>query len=115
MSAFIGDGQDRWPAVHRLDAARVYRLVLERGAEGPFHAVAEEGAPLKEIAEVIGRRLNVPTISLSPEQAAGHFGWFAMFAGVDCPASRERSRSLLGWKPEQPGLIADLDHPAYFQ
>ena len=115
VSAYIGDGLNRWPAVHRLDAARLYRLALERGVKGErFHAVAEEGVPFLEIAEVIGRRLNIPVVSKSPAEAAQHFGWFAMFAGIDAPASSARTRAELGWKPEQPGLIADVDHPAYF-
>jgi nucleoside-diphosphate-sugar epimerase len=115
VSAYIGQGLNRWPAVHRFDAARVYRLALEHGAGGGhFHAVDEEGVPFKAIAEVIGRRLNIPVVAKSPEEAAQHFGWFALFAALDAPTSSARTRAMLDWKPVQPGLIADIDHPAYF-
>jgi nucleoside-diphosphate-sugar epimerase len=115
VSAYIGDGQNRWPGVHLSDAAALYRLALEYGAKGEhFHAIAEEGVPFKKIAEVIGRRLNIPVASKSPEEAAAHFGWFAMFAGIDAPTSSAHTRAKLGWTPRGPGLIEDLDHPAYF-
>jgi len=115
VSAYIGDGQNRWPAVHRLDAARLYRLAIEQGVEsGPYHAVDEEGVPFKAIAEVIGRRLGVPVISKTPEAAAAHFGWFVRMASMDIPTSSARTRAALGWKPEQPGLLADIDQAGYF-
>jgi nucleoside-diphosphate-sugar epimerase len=102
--------------VHRLDAAHLYRLVLEKGSAGArYHAIAEEGVPFREIAGVIGRRLNVPVVSKTPEEAADHFGWFAHFAAIDNLASSERTREALGWQPTQPGLIADLDRPRFFE
>lgn len=115
VSAYIGDGSNRWPAVHRSDAARVYRLALERGAsDGPFHAIAEEGVLFRTIAETIGQHLGVPVESRDPKDAEAHFGWFTSFAGMDVPASSTRTRELLGWVPEGPTLIEDLDDAGYF-
>jgi nucleoside-diphosphate-sugar epimerase len=116
VSAYIGDGLNRWPAVHRLDAARLFRLALEKcAARSNYHGVAEEGVPFRQIAEVIGRRLNLPVVSKSSEEASKHFDWFAHFAALDNPTSSERTRQLLEWQPEQPGLISDIDRPSYFQ
>lgn len=116
VSAYIGDGSNRWPGVHRFDAARLYRLALERGAvDGPYHAVAEEGVPFKEIAGVIGRGLGVPVVSKSEDEAADHFGWFKGFAGMDIPASSERTRQRLSWQPTHPDLLTDIDQKAYFE
>jgi nucleoside-diphosphate-sugar epimerase len=110
LSAYVGDGTNRWPAVHRLDAAHLYRLVLEKGSAGArYHAVAEEGVSFRDIAQAIGRRLNVPVVSKSREQAAGHFGWLGAFVTMDNPTSSAISRRLLGWQPEGPRLIADID------
>jgi nucleoside-diphosphate-sugar epimerase len=110
VSAFVGDGLNRWPAVHRLDAALLYKIVLEKGSAGArYHAVGEEGVPVREIAEAIGRGLKVPVVSKSAEEAAAHFGWLAMFAGLDMPASSALTQKRLGWRPTGPGLISDLD------
>ena len=116
VSAYVGDGLNRWPAVHRLDAARLYRLALEKGSAGAkFHGVADEGVPFREIAEVIGRRLNVPVVSKSSEEASNHFSWLGHFVGIDCPASSKRTQEQLGWKPKEIGLIADLEQGRYFE
>jgi len=116
VSAFIGDGLNRWPAVHRLDAAHLYRLALEKGAAGAsYHGVADEGVPTREIAEAIGRGLNVPVVGKSSEEAADHFGWIARFFGIDGPASSALTQERLGWRPTGPGLIADLNAEHYFE
>jgi nucleoside-diphosphate-sugar epimerase len=115
VSAYVGDGLNRWPAAHVLDVARLYRLALEKREPGArYHAVAEEGVPVREIAEVIGRGLKVPVAAMSPEEAARHFGWLAMFAGLDLPASSAQTQERLGWRPTGPGLIADLEQMRYF-
>jgi nucleoside-diphosphate-sugar epimerase len=115
VSAFIGDGLNRWPAVHRFDVAHLYRLVLEKNAAGAvYHGVADEGVPAREIAEAICRQLNLPVVSKSREEAADHFGWIARFFAVDGPASSAQTQKWLGWRPVQPGLIADLNAEHYF-
>jgi nucleoside-diphosphate-sugar epimerase len=112
-SAYVGDGSNRWPAAHRLDVARLYRLALEKGTAATYNAVAEEGVAIKEIAEVVGKGLNVPVVSLTPEEAEGHFGWLAMFVGRDRPASSAQTRKQLGWEPTGPGMIEDLENMQY--
>jgi nucleoside-diphosphate-sugar epimerase len=116
MSAYVGEGMNRWPSVHRLDAARLYRLALEQdSAQGPWHAVADEGVPFREIAALIAERLGLPLTSLSLEEAERHFGWFTMMATFDAPTSAERTRARLGWTPQQPGLLADIATAGYFE
>ena len=116
VSAYIGDGANRWPAVHRLDAARLFRLAVEKGAaDAKYHGVGDEGVPFREIAEVIGRRLNLPVASVSPNEAAAHFGWFADFAALNNPISSALTQERLDWHPAQIGLIADLEHGRYFE
>jgi nucleoside-diphosphate-sugar epimerase len=116
VSAYVGDGQNRWPAAHVLDTAHLYRLALEKGVAGArYHAVAEEGVPLKDIATAIGRGLNVPVTSISQEQAQKHFGFFGFFVGRDSPVSSERTQEQLGWKPTGPGLLTDLKNMRYFE
>jgi nucleoside-diphosphate-sugar epimerase len=116
VSAYVGDGHNRWPAAPLLDTAHLYRLALEKGAANAcYHAVAEEGVPVRDIAEAIGRGLKLPVKSISPEEAAGHFGWLAMFVGWDIPASSAQTRNELGWNPTGPGLITDLNNMRYLE
>jgi nucleoside-diphosphate-sugar epimerase len=120
VSAYIGDGRNRWPAVHRLDAAHLYRLALEKAVEkgsagARYNAVAEEGVALREIAEAIGQGLKLPVVSKSPEEAGEHFGWLAHFVAGDIPASSALTQKRLGWRPTGPGLIADLKAMKHFE
>ena len=115
VSAYPGDGLNRWPAVHRLDAAHLYRLALEKGSAGArYHGVADEGIPVRDIAGIIGRRLNLPVVSKSQDETADHFGWIALFFGIDCPASNAQTQERLGWRPVHSALIPDLDQAHYF-
>ncbi len=115
VSGYLGDGANRWPAVHRLDSAHLFRLALENAPPGStLHAVADEGVPIRDVAEVIGRHLDVPLCSIPATDAAGHFTWLAGFIGLDAPASSTLTRELLGWQPTHPGLIDDLDKGHYF-
>jgi nucleoside-diphosphate-sugar epimerase len=116
VSAYVGDGDNRWPAAHVADVARLYRFALEKGTAGArYHAVAEEGVRLKDIAAAIGHGLNVPVTSISHEQAQEHFGFFGFFAGRDSPVSSARTREQLGWNPTGPTLLTDLGEMHYFQ
>jgi nucleoside-diphosphate-sugar epimerase len=115
VSSYVGDGSSRWPAVHRVDSAHVFRLALEKAPAGSvLHAVADEGVPIRGIDEVIGRHLDLPVVAIAPEDAGAHFGFLAAFLATDSPASSALTRELLGWQPAQPGLIADLDQGHYF-
>lgn len=115
FSAYVGDGSNRWPAVHQLDAARLFRLVLEKGEAGAiYHGVADEGVPFRDIAGVIGRHLNLPMASISREEADSHFGWLAFAASTDNPASSALTKERLGWEPVEPALIPDLEQGHYF-
>ncbi|MFF4970971.1 SDR family oxidoreductase [Streptomyces sp. NPDC001083] len=115
VSGYLGDGTNRWPAVHRLDAARLFRLAVEKAPAGSvLHGVAEQGVELRAVAEVIGRHLDLPVTAVAPGDAAGHFTWLASFLGVDSPASHALTSELVGWEPVHPGLLEDLDKGHYF-
>ena len=115
FASYIGDGKNRWPAVHRLDAARLYRLALEKGtAGGRYHGVAEEGVPIRDIAEMIGKRLSVPAISKSTEEVVSALGFIGQVLAMDAPSSSKLTQERLGWRPTHPGLIADLEKGTYF-
>ena len=114
VSAYVGDGANRWPAVHRLDAARLFRLALEHGPAGALHGAAEEGIPMRDIAAVIGEGLGVPVRSISAEEAKSHFDWLAMFVGIDNPTSSAITRDAVGWQPQEIGLLADMRASGHF-
>ena len=115
VAAYVGEGLNRWPAVHRLDAAHLFRLALEQGAAGArYHGAADEGISMREIAAIIGWHLNLPVASKTPEEAADHFGWMARFVGLDMPASSALTQQRLDWHPAQPSLLADLEQGDYF-
>ena len=115
VAAFVGDGANRWPAVHRLDAARLFRLALEKAAPGArLHGVAEEGVPMRAIAQTIGTGLGLPVRSLNEDEAQGHFGWLAPFVALDNPTSSALTRSSLGWRPREPELLTDMQDSGYF-
>jgi nucleoside-diphosphate-sugar epimerase len=115
VSGYVGDGLSRWTAVHRLDAAHLFRLALETAPPGStVHGVAEEGVPTRDIAESIGRQLDLPVAAIAPEDASEHFGWLGGLLALDSPASSAQTRELVGWQPTQPGLIEDLDQGHYF-
>lgn len=113
VSAYIGEGLNAWSAVHRLDAARVFRLAIEHGGDGPYQAVAEEGLAFRDIAAAIGEGLNLPVVSVAPDDAAAHFGWMAGFAAMDMRGASAQTRAILGWSPDQPGLLADIADAGY--
>jgi len=116
VSGYLGDGSNRWPAVHQLDAAHLFRLALEGAPAGSaLHAIADEGVPIRAIAEVIGRHLEVPVTAIPAQDAAGHFRWLAGLLAADIPASSALTRELMGWQPVQPGLLDDLDKGHYFR
>jgi nucleoside-diphosphate-sugar epimerase len=116
VSGYVGDGTNRWPAVHRLDSAHLFRLAFDKAPAGStLHAVADEGVPIRDVAEVIGRHLNVPVVSISPDDAGEHFTWLAHFLAADSPASSAVTRELVGWQPTQLGLIDDLEQGHYFR
>jgi len=115
VSAYVGNGTNRWAAVHQLDAAHLFRLALENAPAGTtLHGIGDEGVPLRQLAEIIGEHLNLPVTSVPAEQAAEHFGFLSMVAGADIPASSAKTRKLLDWQPAQPGLVADLEAGFYF-
>ncbi len=115
VSGYIGDGSNRWPAVHRLDAARLFRLALDKAPAGSsLHAIADQGIPIRDVAEVIGRHLKLPVVSIPASDAGSHFGWLGGFLGFDAPASNALTQTMLGWQPTHPGLLEDLEMGHYF-